>query len=65
MIRFEPGSKRNVPGGKKIAWNARNAGSKATANDQRQGERRRTDHAGGREHHRPDAPRLAAHAAPR
>ena len=31
VIRFDPGSKRYVPGGKNSTWNARNAGSKATA----------------------------------
>src|SRR4029453_7527667 len=31
VMRFEPGSNRNVPGGKKIAWKARKTGSNATA----------------------------------
>ena len=53
-MRFEPGSKRNVPGGKKIAWKARNAGSKATAKVSARASAAATDHAGGPQHDRAD-----------
>ncbi len=59
-ISREPSEKRYVPGGKKMAWNARKAGSKATAKMAARMTARRADEPRGGEHDPTLAPSLAA-----